>query len=105
MDGWPPKLIRDRLELTDRQIADVMVYIEDHRAEVEAEYQTVLRDAEENRRYWEERNRERFAQIAAQPPKPEMARIREKLAERNAAGGRCYECVHRDVEVQDETYL
>jgi len=79
--GWPPKLIRDRLELTDRQIVDVMAYIEDHRAEVEAEYQVVLQEAEENRRYWEERNRERFAQIAAQPPKPELARIREKLAE------------------------
>ena len=81
--GWPPKLIRDRLDLTDRQIADAMAYIEDHRAEVEAEYQTVLRDAEGIRQYWEERNRERFAQIAAQPPKPELALIREKLAEWN----------------------
>jgi len=44
--GWPPKLIRDRLDLTDRQIADAMAYIEDHRAEFEAEYQTVLREAE-----------------------------------------------------------
>jgi len=81
--GWPLKLIRDRLEPIDRQIADVMAYIEDHRAEVEVEYQVVLQEAEENRRYWEERNRERFAQIAAQPPKPELARIREKLAEWN----------------------
>ncbi len=83
VDGWPPKLIRDRLELTDRQITDVMAYIGEHRAEVEAEYQTVLRDAEEIRQYWEERNRERFAWIVAQPPKPELARIREKLAEWN----------------------
>ena len=81
--GWPPKLIRDRLELTDQQIVDVMAYIADHRAEVEAEYQVVLQEAEENRRYWEERNRELFARIAAQPPKPELARIREKLAEWN----------------------
>jgi uncharacterized protein (DUF433 family) len=79
--GWPPKLIRDRLELTDRQIADVMAYIEAHRAEVEAEYQTVLQNAEEIRQYWEERNRERLARIAAQPSKPELALIREKLAE------------------------
>jgi len=32
--------------LADRQIADAMAYIEDHRAEFEAEYQTVLREAE-----------------------------------------------------------
>jgi uncharacterized protein (DUF433 family) len=78
--GWPPKLIRDRLELTDRQITDVMAYVEDHRAEVEAEYRTVLRDAEEIRQYWEERNRERFAQIVARPSNPDIVLIREKLA-------------------------
>lgn len=78
---WPPKLIRDRLELTDRQIADAMAYIEDYRAEVETEYQIILQEAEENRRYLEERNRERFAQIAAQPPKPKLALMCQKLAE------------------------
>ena len=81
MDGWPPKLICNRLELTDQQIADVMAYIEAHRAEVEAEYQAVLQDTEEIRQYWEERNRERFAWITAQPPKPGQMMIREKLAE------------------------
>ena len=80
-DGWPPRLIRNRLELTDRQITDVMAYIAAHRTEVETEYQTVLQDAEENRQYWEERNRERFAWIPAQPSKPEQVAIREKLAE------------------------
>jgi len=78
--GWPPKLIRDRFDLTDQQIADVLAYIADHRAEVETEYQQVLQQAEETRRYWEERNRERFAQIAALPPKPEQAVIRAKPA-------------------------
>ena len=77
--GWPAKLIRDRLNLTDQQITDALAYIAEHRLEVEAEYQQVLKDAEENRRYWEERNRERFAQIAALPPKPEHASIRAKL--------------------------
>lgn len=78
--NWPPKLIRDRFDLTDQQIADVLTYIADHRAEVEAEYQQVLQQAEETRRYWEERNRERFAQIAALPPRPEHAAVRAKLA-------------------------
>lgn len=78
--GCPPKLIRDRFDLTDQQIADVLAYIADHQIEVEAEYQQVLQQAEETRRYWEERNRERFARIAALPPKPEQAAIRAKLA-------------------------
>ncbi len=78
--GWPPKLIQNRFDLTDQQITDVLAYIMDHQAEVEAEYQQVLQQAEETRRYWEERNRERFARIAALPPKPEQAAIRAKLA-------------------------
>jgi uncharacterized protein (DUF433 family) len=77
---WPPRLIQHWLDLTDTQIADVLEYIENHREEVEAEYQTVLRQAEENRRYWEERNRERFAQVAALPPKPGQEKLRAKLA-------------------------
>src|SRR5215510_5836738 len=82
--GWPAKLIGDRLNLMDQQITDALAYIAEHRLEVETEYQQVLKDAEENRRYWEERNRERFAQIAALPPKPEHAAIRAKLRARKA---------------------
>ena len=68
--GWPRKLIRDNFELSDAQIDAVLCYIQDHRSEVEVEYEQVLRRAEEIRQYWEARNRERFAQIAAMPPKP-----------------------------------
>lgn len=79
---WPPKLIRDWLNLSDQQIGDVMAYIDAHRAEVEAEYQIVLETAEENRQYWEERNRERFARIAALPPKPGQEALWAKLQAR-----------------------
>lgn len=78
--GWPPKLIRDRFDLSDQQVSDVLAYIMEHRAEVEAEYRQVLQQAEETRRYWEEHNRERFARISALPPKPEQAAVRAKLA-------------------------
>lgn len=78
--GWTPKLIRDRLNLTDHQITDALDYIATHQTEVETEYQQVLRDAEEVRHYWEQQNRERLAAIAALPPKPEQAAIRAKLA-------------------------
>lgn len=76
---WPPKRIQDWLNLTDKQMAEVMDYIETHPEEVEAEYQQVLKEAEKNRQYWEDRNRERFAQIKKMPPKPGQEKIREKL--------------------------
>ena len=55
--------------MTDQQIHDVLEYIESHREEVEAEHQQVLNHAEENRRYWEERNREVFDRIDKSPPR------------------------------------
>jgi len=62
---WHPKLIRQWLDLTEQQISDVMNYISTHQNEVEAEYQSVLQQAEEIRKYWDERNRERFEKIAS----------------------------------------
>jgi hypothetical protein len=78
-NDWPPRLIQHWLNLTDEQMADVMEYIENNRVEVEAEYQQVLKHAEEVRQYWEERNRERFAEIAALPPPPGKEEIWAKL--------------------------
>jgi len=77
--GWPPHLIRDEFNLTESQISEVMQYIETHRDEVETEYQAVLQQAEENQHYWEVRNKERLARIAALPPKPGQERLRAKL--------------------------
>jgi uncharacterized protein (DUF433 family) len=71
--------IQQYLRLTERQIADALAYIASHRAEVETEYQLVLQRAEEIRQYWEERNRERLAEIAAMPPKPGQEELRAKL--------------------------
>ncbi|MDM8552517.1 DUF433 domain-containing protein [Desulfobacterales bacterium HSG2] len=64
---WPPDLIQYWLNLTDEQIADAIDYIKKNLAKVESEYQEVLRYAEELRQYYEEYNRERFAEIAAMP--------------------------------------
>lgn len=76
---YPPKFIRAMLSLTDEQIDAALSYIQTHRVAVEAEYQTVLQEAEERRQYWEEQNRELFAKIATQPPKPGTEAIRAKL--------------------------
>ncbi|NJK67336.1 MAG: DUF433 domain-containing protein [Microcoleus sp. CSU_2_2] len=77
--NYPPKLIREKLCLTDEQVNAALAFIEENRALVEAEYQEVLQIAEENRQYWEERNREHFARIAQLPPKPGTEALWEKL--------------------------
>ena len=82
---WPPVLIRQWLNLTHRQITDVMTYIRAHRNEVEAEYEQVLKQPKANRAYWEARNRERLSRIAQLPPKPgqegAIAKLRARKAE------------------------
>lgn len=83
-EGWPPTLIRDWMDLTDHEIAGVMQCIDEHRVAVEAEYQQVLREAEEERRYWEERNCQRFAEIGAAPPRTDHPEARAKLADAKA---------------------
>ncbi len=47
-------------QITDKQFDTAMSYIEVNRAEVETEYQIVLKEAEESRQYWEEQNREKM---------------------------------------------
>lgn len=78
-EHYPPKFIRAMLGLTDEQVHAALSYIETYRAEVEAEYQLILKEAEELRQYYEEENRERVARIAAKPPKPGTEAIRAKL--------------------------
>jgi uncharacterized protein (DUF433 family) len=81
---YPPKLIRDLFNLTDTQINAALFYIEANQAEVEAEYQEVLQTREEIHQYWEERNRDRFAQIATTPRKPEQEAFWSKLEKQKA---------------------
>ncbi|MEP6519502.1 DUF433 domain-containing protein [Microcoleus vaginatus] len=76
---YPPKFIRGLFDLTEEQINAALAYIEANRADVEAEYQMVLKEAEELRLYYEEKNRDLIARIAAQPPKPGEEAIRAKL--------------------------
>jgi uncharacterized protein (DUF433 family) len=81
---YPPKFIQGLFNLTDEQINAAFAYIEANRAEVEAEYQIVLRDAEELQQYYEEQNRDLIARLAVQPPKPGMEAAWEKLQAQKA---------------------
>jgi hypothetical protein len=76
---WPPGLIKNWLNLDETQIEAALSYIDEHRAEIEVEYQQVLRDASSSREYWETRNRERLASIATLPTKPGTEKLRAKL--------------------------
>ena len=82
--GYPPKFIRAILSLTDTQLNAALAYIETHREQVEAEYQLVLREAEELRQHYEEKNRDLIARLAAKPPKPGMKAAWEKLQAQKA---------------------
>jgi hypothetical protein len=62
-------VIAEKLCLTDAQVNAGFSRIKAHQAEVEDEYQQVWQIAEDNRQYWDERNRERFARLAATPLK------------------------------------
>ena len=81
---YPPRFIRSLLNLTEEQIRVALSYIEANCTEVEAEYQLVLKQAEENRRYWEERNREHFARIVLMSPKSGRETVWAKLQEQKA---------------------
>ncbi|PHM06493.1 DUF433 domain-containing protein [Nostoc sp. 'Peltigera malacea cyanobiont' DB3992] len=83
-EQYPPKFIRAMLNLTDEQINDALSYIETHRQEVEAEYQLVLKEAEELRQYYEEQNRELVEKIAKMPPPPGREAAWEKLQSQKA---------------------
>lgn len=82
--SYPRHLIRHQFYLTDEQFDGAMSYIDTHYEEVESEYQTVLQQAEEIQDYWQEKNKERLANISKLPPKPEYASAWQKLQARKA---------------------
>ncbi|NJK73414.1 MAG: DUF433 domain-containing protein [Microcoleus sp. SU_5_6] len=76
---YPPKFIRALFDLTEEQINAALSYIDTNWAEVDAEYQLVLKETEELRQYYEEQNRELLARIATLPPPPGLEAAWEKL--------------------------
>ena len=77
--GWPPHLVQQAFNLSDQQIKDVVAYIEQNRAEVEAEYQQVLAYADAEQAKWEQRNRDVLAELDRGPIDPEQVRVRAEL--------------------------
>ena len=77
--NWPPALIQSWLNLSDTRMANTLDYIEKHRAEVEQEYQQVIRQASEIRDYWEFQNRDRLARPRSTPSVPTQTSLKAKL--------------------------
>lgn len=77
--NYPPKFIQGLFDLTDDQIHMALTYIETHRTAMTDEYQQVLEETEELRKYYEQQNRERVVHSAAKPPKPGTEFAWEKL--------------------------
>ncbi|MDM8537319.1 DUF433 domain-containing protein [Desulfobacterales bacterium HSG17] len=75
----PPEVIRDHFRLTIKQTDDVINYIQAHYDEVDKEYRNILIQAEKNKYYWTERNKNRFDEISGLPRKPEHKEIWNKL--------------------------
>ncbi|MGL5074547.1 MAG: DUF433 domain-containing protein [Waterburya sp.] len=81
---YPPKFIQGLFDFTEAQINAALAYIETNRAEVEAEYQQVIKESEELRQYYEERNRDLIDRLATKPPRPGMEAAWEKLQAQKA---------------------
>ncbi len=81
---YPPKFICSLFDISEEQINAALVYIEENRTEVEAEYQKVLKETEELRLYYEEKNRDRVSRIATLPPPPGLEAAWEKLQKSRA---------------------
>jgi hypothetical protein len=81
-EGWPPHLIAAWLNLSSEQIQAALAYIEAHRTEVEVQYQQVLHQAQENRAYWEDRNRERLERINGMAGGADKASLQTRIRQR-----------------------
>lgn len=76
---WPPKLVQHWLDLSDQQMADVLAYLDSHRAEVEQEYQQVVQEAETLRVYWDGQLQAHLAQLPPRSLTGEQAILRARF--------------------------
>lgn len=79
-----PKVYSLLVYLTEAEINAALSYIEANHPYVEAEYQLVLKQAEEDRQYWEERSQQHLAHVTKKPPRPDQAALWAKLQEQKA---------------------
>jgi uncharacterized protein (DUF433 family) len=80
-DGWTPKHTAQWFNLTPEEMDEVLAYLKENEAEVEADYAEVMAEAEAQRIYWTERNKDREDHSNAPPPaNAKIAIARARLA-------------------------
>jgi hypothetical protein len=86
--GWPPRLLRHQLLLSEEEMNQVMSYLDSHRAEFESEYQQVVQYNEELERHYREQERELRKKIirSRQPKDAREAVIVARLTALRQAG-------------------
>lgn len=79
-DGMTPEFVKGWYGLSDEQMAAILEYLRENKEELEEKYAEILRRAEEERRYWTERNKGRAALPGSPPADYKIAIGRAKLA-------------------------
>ncbi|MEM7538145.1 MAG: DUF433 domain-containing protein [Chloroflexota bacterium] len=90
--------IREDFNLSYRDVDEIFKYIEENEEDFENEYQRIVKQNEEERRYWEEYNRERFERIAKTPRNPKYKVIWDKINENRKRRGE-HEFIQYEVSV------
>jgi uncharacterized protein (DUF433 family) len=68
-EGNSPESFRHYFpQITDEQFDAAISYIRANYTQVQAEYEVIVKEDDEIRRYWEEQNRDCLAQIGKLPP-------------------------------------
>lgn len=65
--------------ITEKELDEIISYIEINHESFEVEYQRVIKRAEETERYWRERNRQRESQFDPDTLSPERRALWDKL--------------------------
>jgi hypothetical protein len=81
---YPPKFICGLFNLTEAQINAAFAYIHSHQEEVEKEYQIILQEAEDLKKYYDDQNRNLISQLSKMPPPKGREAIWEKLQTQKA---------------------
>ncbi len=86
--GWPPRLLRHQLLLSEEEMNQVMNYLDSHRAEFESEYQQVVEYNDELERHYREQERELRKKVTSsrQPKDAREAVILARLTALRQAG-------------------
>jgi hypothetical protein len=81
--GLPPQFVAHWYHLTTEEMDDAMHFLKEHETEIEQSYAAANARAAEQRRYWEEKNRQVLARDLSQLPPLSFTKVLETRWTRN----------------------